>query len=293
MQDAPRYDDVVAEVAAFLEERLAFAVAAGIPEERSASIPGIGFGKTPDQNLELLRGLDAARRARPPGAGRALAEERRSRGSLGDPRHDGSASTRLGRRRGRGVRPRRDALPRARRPAARRGARGRGRGRAGSGRGMTIELHGHRAARLPRRARAGAARGPALPRRPRARPSTDDDGGRDRPDRGRRRLPRRRRDRRARSRTRAPTTCSRRSRRAIADALLDALPARARPRSRAQAGRRARAARSSTRPSSSSGARLARRASRDAARPAVRRVERAAPGASRRGRPTGPRAVFR
>ena len=37
MQDDPRYDDVVAEVAAFLEERLAFAVEQGIPEERIAS----------------------------------------------------------------------------------------------------------------------------------------------------------------------------------------------------------------------------------------------------------------
>jgi dihydropteroate synthase len=59
MQAAPRYEDVVSEVAAFLEERLAFAVAAGVSEERVCLDPGIGFGKTPDQNLELLRGLDA------------------------------------------------------------------------------------------------------------------------------------------------------------------------------------------------------------------------------------------
>jgi dihydropteroate synthase len=58
MQAAPHYDDVVAEVAAFLEERLAFAVAAGVPEERICLDPGIGFGKTPDQNLELVRRLD-------------------------------------------------------------------------------------------------------------------------------------------------------------------------------------------------------------------------------------------
>ncbi len=58
MQAAPHYDDVVSEVAAFLEERLAFAVAAGIPEERVCLDPGIGFGKTPDQNLELVRRLD-------------------------------------------------------------------------------------------------------------------------------------------------------------------------------------------------------------------------------------------
>src|SRR3954463_9704251 len=45
MQLDPRYDDVVAEVARFLEERLAFAVAAGVPEDRIALDPGIGFGK--------------------------------------------------------------------------------------------------------------------------------------------------------------------------------------------------------------------------------------------------------
>ncbi len=58
MQVEPRYDDVVGEVAGFLEERLEAAVAAGIPEERVCLDPGIGFGKTPDQNLELLRGLE-------------------------------------------------------------------------------------------------------------------------------------------------------------------------------------------------------------------------------------------
>jgi dihydropteroate synthase len=58
MQDDPRYDDVVSEVKAFLEERLAFAVAEGVPEERIALDPGIGFGKTVEHNLELLRRLD-------------------------------------------------------------------------------------------------------------------------------------------------------------------------------------------------------------------------------------------
>jgi dihydropteroate synthase len=57
MQVSPSYDDVVSEVAAFLEERLAFAVAEGIAEENVCLDPGIGFGKTPDQNLELVRGL--------------------------------------------------------------------------------------------------------------------------------------------------------------------------------------------------------------------------------------------
>src|SRR5881275_3773681 len=54
MQIDPRYDDVAAEVAAFLEERLAFAVDAGIPEERICLDPGIGFGKSVDDNVELV-----------------------------------------------------------------------------------------------------------------------------------------------------------------------------------------------------------------------------------------------
>jgi dihydropteroate synthase len=58
MQDDPRYDDVVSEVAAFLEERLSFAVEAGIPEERICVDPGIGFGKTVEHNLELVARLD-------------------------------------------------------------------------------------------------------------------------------------------------------------------------------------------------------------------------------------------
>ncbi|HET8605866.1 MAG TPA: dihydropteroate synthase [Gaiellaceae bacterium] len=61
MQAAPRYDDVVAEVAAFLDERLAFAVAQGIREERICLDPGFGFGKTVAHNLELLRRLDELR----------------------------------------------------------------------------------------------------------------------------------------------------------------------------------------------------------------------------------------
>jgi dihydropteroate synthase len=54
MQTDPRYDDVVSEVAAFLQERLAVAVAAGIDESRIWLDPGIGFGKTVSHNLELL-----------------------------------------------------------------------------------------------------------------------------------------------------------------------------------------------------------------------------------------------
>jgi dihydropteroate synthase len=58
MQSQARYDDVVGEVKAFLEERLAAAVDAGIAEERVWLDPGIGFGKTVEHNLELLRRLD-------------------------------------------------------------------------------------------------------------------------------------------------------------------------------------------------------------------------------------------
>jgi dihydropteroate synthase len=58
MQEDPRYDDVVADVKSHLEERMAFAVAEGVPEERIHLDPGIGFGKTLEHNLELLRRLD-------------------------------------------------------------------------------------------------------------------------------------------------------------------------------------------------------------------------------------------
>jgi dihydropteroate synthase len=58
MQQDPRYDDVVADVKAFLEERLARAVDAGIAEERICLDPGIGFGKTVEHNFELVRRLD-------------------------------------------------------------------------------------------------------------------------------------------------------------------------------------------------------------------------------------------
>jgi dihydropteroate synthase len=58
MQEDPRYDDVVADVRAFLEERMEFATAAGVREERIWLDPGIGFGKTVEHNLELLRRLD-------------------------------------------------------------------------------------------------------------------------------------------------------------------------------------------------------------------------------------------
>lgn len=57
MQDDPRYDDVVDDVKAFLVERMEFAVGQGVEEERVWLDPGIGFGKTLEHNLELLRRL--------------------------------------------------------------------------------------------------------------------------------------------------------------------------------------------------------------------------------------------
>jgi dihydropteroate synthase len=58
MQEDPRYEDVVSDVKAFLEERLTFAAAAGIGEERICLDPGIGFGKTVEHNVELLARLE-------------------------------------------------------------------------------------------------------------------------------------------------------------------------------------------------------------------------------------------
>jgi len=58
MQRDPRYGDVVGEVRAFLEERMSFAIGAGVAPERIMLDPGIGFGKTVAHNLELLRRLE-------------------------------------------------------------------------------------------------------------------------------------------------------------------------------------------------------------------------------------------
>jgi dihydropteroate synthase len=58
MQQAPRYDDVVAEVGTYLRQRAAAAQAAGVDAGRIVVDPGFGFGKTLQHNLELLRGLD-------------------------------------------------------------------------------------------------------------------------------------------------------------------------------------------------------------------------------------------
>ena len=95
MQVGPRYDDVVSEVVAFLEERLQFAVDAGVSEDRICLDPGFGFGKTVEHNFELLRRLDeiVALGRRSSSASRASArsvDPRRPRGDdrtvVGEPR---------------------------------------------------------------------------------------------------------------------------------------------------------------------------------------------------------------
>jgi dihydropteroate synthase len=58
MQDDPRYDDVVEDILAFFEEKLAMLVKAGLPEDHVVVDPGIGFGKRPEHNLAILRRLD-------------------------------------------------------------------------------------------------------------------------------------------------------------------------------------------------------------------------------------------
>ena len=58
MQRSPSYDDVASDVTAFLERRMAAAVAAGIAEDRICLDPGIGFGKTVADNFVLVRRLD-------------------------------------------------------------------------------------------------------------------------------------------------------------------------------------------------------------------------------------------
>lgn len=58
MQDAPRYDDVVGDVADYLAGRVEACVRAGIPRAKIAIDPGIGFGKTVEHNVALIAGLD-------------------------------------------------------------------------------------------------------------------------------------------------------------------------------------------------------------------------------------------
>ena len=139
MQVAPHYDDVVADVLAFLEERLAFAVEQGIAEERICVDPGIGFGKTPDQNLELLRRLDELGTlgrpvlvgvSRKSTLGRIVGDASATTGTLAGSLAAAVAAFERG-----------ASMIRApRRARDRRGARRRARGRAWEDHGVTIEL---------------------------------------------------------------------------------------------------------------------------------------------------------
>ena len=61
MQDNPRYENVVAEVRSFLDERLSALTSAGISPERIMLDPGIGFGKTAEHNLQLMQQLPTLR----------------------------------------------------------------------------------------------------------------------------------------------------------------------------------------------------------------------------------------
>ena len=129
MQDDPRYEDVVSEVKAFLEERLEFATEAGIDEERICLDPGIGFGKTVEHNLELLaRGRD--RRARPARA-RGRFPQALPRQAHGRRRCAHRHGLRRGRCRGARLRARSGDLPRPRRARARGSARCSARPRGG------------------------------------------------------------------------------------------------------------------------------------------------------------------
>ena len=75
MQADPRYDDVVDDVKAFLEERLRVATDAGIDESLVCLDPGIGFGKTVEHNFELVRRLGELAALGRSGRHRLLAQE--------------------------------------------------------------------------------------------------------------------------------------------------------------------------------------------------------------------------
>ncbi len=95
MQDDPRYKDVVDDIMAFFEERLAFATSAGIEEDALWLDPGFGFGKTVEHNLEILRRLGEFRRF-----GRPVLIGTSNKGTIGkvlglpvDDRLEGTAAT--------------------------------------------------------------------------------------------------------------------------------------------------------------------------------------------------------
>ena len=66
MQQSPVYDDVVSDISAWLHCRIEYAETEGIPPDRIIIDPGIGFGKTVNHNLEILRRLDEFRHLNKP-----------------------------------------------------------------------------------------------------------------------------------------------------------------------------------------------------------------------------------
>jgi dihydropteroate synthase len=90
MQLAPRYDDIVGEVMDYLEQGMADATDAGIPRERILLDPGIGFGKTLEHNLFLLRRMEELR-----GMGQPLLVGTSRKGFLGKLTGDKAPAERL------------------------------------------------------------------------------------------------------------------------------------------------------------------------------------------------------
>lgn len=95
MQSDPRYNDVVDDICAFFEERMAYAIRSGIAERAIWLDPGFGFGKTVEHNLELLRRLDEFKRL-----GRPLLIGTSNKSTIGavlglpvDERTEGTAAT--------------------------------------------------------------------------------------------------------------------------------------------------------------------------------------------------------
>jgi dihydropteroate synthase len=90
MQANPVYDDVVGEICAFFEERMAFAAAAGIAEDRIWLDPGFGFGKTVGHNLDVLRRLAEFRQF-----GRPLLVGTSNKSTIGAVLNDGGPDDRM------------------------------------------------------------------------------------------------------------------------------------------------------------------------------------------------------
>ena len=133
MQDDPRYDDVLAEVVAFLEARAEVVEAAGVGREKIWLDPGIGFGKSAAHNFALLRGLGRDRRPGLAGAAGRQPQGLHPRPRPGRRRPFRPAGRVPGRRSGRRAGRRRDG------PRPRRARDGPGPDRAGGDRGRRLD----------------------------------------------------------------------------------------------------------------------------------------------------------